>query len=164
MPASENEFRGTMSLYPTGVCVVSAQVDERAPFGITINSFTSLSLEPPLVMWNLQKTSDKYKEWRDAEFFAVNMLRADQKDLSLKFAMRGQSAIDESLLYRAESGCPILSDCLATLECKVHARYEEGDHVIIIGEVLNAKSDPEADPLTFHKGIYGTVDSSPGES
>jgi flavin reductase (DIM6/NTAB) family NADH-FMN oxidoreductase RutF len=159
MPASENEFRATMSLYPTGVCVVSAQVDDQAPFGITVNSFTSLSLEPPLVMWNLQKTSDKYKEWRDAEYFAVNMLRADQEHLSQTFSMRGQSAIDETLLHRGGSGCPILSDCLATLECKVHARYEEGDHVVVIGEVLNVKSDPESDPLTFHKGTYGTVDS-----
>ncbi len=149
-----------MSLYPTGVCVISTQVETQAPFGITINSLTSLSLEPPLLMWNLQKSSDTYKDWRDAEFFAVSMLRADQAYLAQRFAVRGKHGFEEDELARGEAGCPMLGDCLATFECALHARYEEGDHVIMIGEVLAASPRSDAAPLTYHKGLYGSVDTA----
>jgi flavin reductase (DIM6/NTAB) family NADH-FMN oxidoreductase RutF len=149
-----------MSLYPTGVCVVSAEIEGAAPFAITVNSFTSLSLEPPLVMWNLQKTADKYKQWRDAEAFAVNMLRADQAAVAQHFAQRGEGKIAAPDLRYGPNRCPALADCLATLICTVHARYEEGDHVIVIGEVVEMWSDEQAEALTFYKGRYGAVDSA----
>ncbi len=149
-----------MSLYPTGLCVISTQVETQAPFGITINSLTSLSLEPPLLMWNLQKSSDTYKDWRDAEFFAVSMLRSDQAYLAQRFAVRGEHGFEEDELARGEAGCPMLADCLATFECALHARYEEGDHVIMIGEVLAASQCSDAAPLTYHKGLYGSVDTA----
>jgi len=159
MSVSPNEFRAAMSLYPTGVCVISTQVETRPPFGLTVNSLTSLSLEPPLVMWNLQKSSDTYKDWRDADFFAVSMLRADQAHLAKRFALPGQHGFENSELAPGDSACPTLADCLATLECRIHGRYEEGDHVIIIGEVILAASNTDSTPLTFHKGAYGRVDT-----
>jgi len=149
-----------MSLYPTGVCVISTQNETQAPFGITINSLTSLSLEPPLLMWNLQKSSDTYKDWRDAEYFAVSMLRADQAYLAQRFAVCGEHGFAEDELARGEAGCPMLADCLATFECALHARYEEGDHVIMVGEVLATLPRSDAAPLTYHKGLYGSVDTA----
>ena len=160
MTVSPKKFRAAMSSYPTGVCIISTQVEAEPPFGITVNSLTSLSLEPPLVMWNLQKSSDVYKAWRDAEYFAVNMLRADQEHLARRFALRGQHGIEDGELARGETGCPIMADCHATVECKIHVRYEEGDHTIIIGEVINVVADSEASPLTFYKGTYGTVEGT----
>ena len=149
-----------MSLYPTGVCVISTQIETQVPFGITVNSLTSLSLEPPLLMWNLQKSSDTYRDWRDAELFAVSMLRADQAYLAKRFAVRGQHGFEKSELARGDTGCPMLADCLGTFECALHARYEEGDHVIMIGEVLAASPRSDASPLTYHKGLYGSVDTA----
>ncbi len=157
MSVSASEFRATMSLYPTGVCVISTQIETQAPFGITVNSLTSLSLEPPLVMWNLQKSSDTYKDWRDADFFAVSMLRADQAHLAKRFAIRGQHGFEKGELESGDSTYPMLADCLATLECNIHGRYEEGDHVIMIGEVVRAASNTDSAPLTFHRGVYGGV-------
>ena len=148
-----------MSLYPTGVCIISTQIETQVPFGITINSLTSLSLEPPLLMWNLQKSSDTYKDWRDAEFFGVSMLCADQAHLAKRFAVSGQHGFEEDELARGENGCPMLAECLATFECTLHARYEEGDHVIMIGEVLAASPRSDSAPLTYHKGLYGSVDT-----
>ncbi len=148
-----------MSLYPTGVCIIATQIETQAPFGITVNSLTSLSLEPPLLMWNLQKSSDTYKDWRDAEFFGVSMLRIEQAHLAQRFAVRGQHDFEQGELARSETGCPILEECLATFECKLHARYEEGDHVIMIGEVLAASPRSDLAPLTYHKGLYGSVDT-----
>ena len=160
MSVSPNEFRAAMSLYPTGVCVISTRIDSKPPFGITVNSLTSLSLEPPLVMWNLQKSSDTYKDWRDADFFAVSMLRADQGHLAKRFALRGQHGFERGELASGDSTCPMLEDCLATLECRIHGRYEEGDHVIIIGEVIRMASSTDSAPLIFHQGDYGGVDMS----
>jgi len=110
-------------------------------------------------MWNLQKSSDTYKDWRDADFFAVSMLRADQAHLAKRFALPGQHRFEDGELAPGDSDCPTLADCLATLECSIHGRYEEGDHVIIIGEVIGAASNKDSAPLTFHKGTYGRVDT-----
>ena len=149
-----------MSLYPTGVCVISTRIETRSPFGLTVNSLTSLSLEPPLVMWNLQKSSDTYKDWRDADFFGVSMLRTGQGHLARRFALRGQHGFEKGELVGGDSACPLLADCLATLECRIHGRYEEGDHVIIIGEVDRMASNTDSAPLIFHKGVYGGVENS----
>ncbi len=143
-----------MSLYPTGVTVVTTAPEGHIAFGLTVNSFTSLSLDPPLVMWNLQKSSDTYKAWHDADSFAVNFLKAEQTDVCRRYATMGEHELREGDFVEGVSACPLLTDCLASLECKMHARYEEGDHVIIIGEVVNITSQAEADPMVFVKGIF----------
>ncbi len=159
MSVSTDEFKNVMAAYPTGVCVVTTETDTHAPFGMTINSFTSLSLVPPLVMWNLQKQSDTFRAWRDTENFAVNMLRAGQGEISRRFAMRDNHDLDPSEFLRGKSGCPVLEDCLGSLECTMHARHEEGDHVILIGEVIAVYGPTDLMPLTYHNRGYGTVAS-----
>lgn len=157
MSVMQDEFKNTMAAYPTGVCVVTTDTGEQAPFGMTINSFTSLSLTPPLVMWNLQKQSDTFRTWRDTEYFAVNMLKAGQGDISKRFAMRSNHDLAEGEFRRGPTGCPVLEDCLGSLECTIHARHEEGDHVILIGEVVAVYGPAESLPLTYHDRVYGTV-------
>ena len=157
MPEPEIDLRSAMSLYPTGVCVVTMETGEQPAFGMTVNSFTSLSLDPPLVMWNLQKSSDNFKEWREAEGFAVNMLTTEQRALSVRFAGKGNHELQNSELDRGVTGCPLLLNSLANLECRMHARYEEGDHVIMIGEVVSIRTDAAATPLAFLAGRYGNV-------
>lgn len=155
MTISGDDLRLAARLCPTGVAVVTTEPDNLPAFGITINSFTTLSLNPPLVMWNLQKGSGTYREWHEADNFAVNFLKADQQDLSTKHATQGGEALPEESIARGVTNCPMMADCLFSLECKVHARYEEGDHVIMIGEVVNiATPNPDADALIYLKGGY----------
>lgn len=160
MSISSRDFRSTMSLYPTGVAVVTTACEGSAPFGITVNSFTSLSLNPPLVMWNLQKSSDTYASWHNANGFAINFLAATQQDVSAQYARKGKHKLSPDVLFRGKTGCPLLVDCMANLECKMHARYEEGDHVIMIGEVVNVVAGRDEPPLVFHCGNYTTVNDS----
>ena len=157
MSLTKQEFRSAMSLYPTGVAVVTTDPEGHAAFGLTVNSFTSLSLEPALIMWNLQKSSDTYKAWHDVESFAVNFLREEQRDLSAHYARRGDHDLDMDQIVRGSTGCPILADCMANLECKMHARYEEGDHVIIIGEVVAVMAQEDSNPLVFHRSAYTSL-------
>jgi flavin reductase (DIM6/NTAB) family NADH-FMN oxidoreductase RutF len=157
MSISSQDFRSAMSLYPTGVAVVTTECEGSPPFGMTINSFTSLSLSPPLVMWNLQKSSDTYTAWHDTDVFAVNFLRADQNEISSQYARKGEHQLPAEAMKRGVTGCPLLVECMASLECRTHARYEEGDHVIIIGEVVNVVSSNDESPLVFHRGKYTTV-------
>ena len=154
MSFSKQEFRSAMGLYPTGVAVITSEPEGHTAFGMTVNSFTSLSLDPPLIMWNLQKSSDLFRAWRDAETFAVNFLTAAQAGLSSQYARKGEHDLDSASIERGVTECPLLVGSLASMECKMHARYEEGDHVIIIGEVVFVKSNPDEAPLVFHNGGY----------
>ena len=154
MDVSIEQFKSAMSLFPTGVAVITTQPEGHEAFGMTVNSFTSLSLHPPLVMWNLQKSSDTFKAWHNVETFAVNFLRADQAERSAHYARKGEHDLAPDVIERSASGCPLLADSLASLECSLHARHEEGDHVIMIGEVLAIQSQPDAAPLIFHRGNY----------
>ena len=157
MPDLNIDLRPAMSLYPTGVCIVTTETENHAAFGMTVNSFTSLSLNPPLVMWNLQRSSDTFKSWRDAEYFTVNMLKADQQDLAEQYAGKNNHELGDGDFKRGMTGCPHLTDYLAILECKIHARHEEGDHVIMIGEVVSVETNTKASPLTYLGGGYGTI-------
>lgn len=160
MAFDKTEFRSAMSLYPTGVAVITTEADGVPPFGMTVNSFTSLSLEPPLIMWNLQNSSDTYALWHNIKGFAVNFLRDDQKEVSSRFARKNEhQASSGEIRHLDDIECPVLVDCLGVLVCKMHSRYDEGDHVIIIGEVLHIESDERASPLVFHRGGYKTLAS-----
>lgn len=154
MSLCTQSFRSALSLYPTGVAVVSAEPEGYLPFGMTINSFTSLSLTPPLIMWNLQKSSETFKAWHNVKSFTVNFLREDQQEVSTRYARKGEHDMDEESFRQGITDCPMLIDCMANLECTMHARHEEGDHVIIIGEVVNMMTDSDQAPLVFHKGKY----------
>lgn len=154
MTISPDQLRAAMSTYPTGVTVVTTSPDGFPAFGMTVNSFTSLSLEPPLIMWNLQKSSDTLKAWKMSESFAVNFLRDDQAELSNRFAIPDQHQLQQDEAIPGESGCPVLAKCLATLECRIHARHEAGDHIIIIGEVLAITVDNKATPLVYVNNEY----------
>ena len=154
MTISPDQLRAAMSNYPTGVTVVTTAPQGFPAFGMTVNSFTSLSLEPPLVMWNLQKTSDTLQAWKMSEAFVVNFLRHDQAETSNRFAVPGQHNLNDGETREGQFGSPVLTECLASLECRIHARYEEGDHIIMIGEVLATTLDEQAEPLVYVKGSY----------
>lgn len=148
------ELRAALRSYATGVTVVTTRTPENRPVGITVNSFASLSLEPPLVLWNLARRSPSVGAFRQAGWFAVNVLAVDQADLSRRFATPLVDKFQGVDRASGLAGLPLIAGCVASLECRIVQRYAGGDHVIFIGEVqrLNRRSDRE--PLIFLAGEY----------
>lgn len=154
------EFRRVLGHYPTGVTVVTASCPGGLE-GMTIGSFTSVSLEPPLVSFCPARDSDSWIRMRDVGSFCVNVLGDDQADVSATFASKAENRFD-GLTTRVEAtGAPVIEGCLAWIDCRVEAVHAAGDHDIVVGEVVALGTAPaSADacgPLVFLKGGYGRV-------
>ncbi len=147
------EFRRALSCFATGVAVVTALDADRQKAGMTISSFNSVSLDPPLVLWSIAEDSYSYKVFMEAEYFAVNVLAMHQKDLSTRFAQKGTDKFDGIDSREGLHGVPILPEYAACFECRTEHRYEGGDHKIIVGRVLRFE-DRETDPLIFYRGRF----------
>jgi len=143
-------LRDAFGRFATGVTIVTAASSE-GPIAITANSFSSLSLTPPLVLWAPDKSSRRYGHFSQAEHFAIHILEADQSDLCWKIAKDMHGLGQEDLGANPE-GVPILHDCLARFECARHAVHDGGDHEIIVGQVLRAAMSENGDALGFFKG------------
>ncbi len=151
-------LRDVFGRFATGVTVVSTLNGAGEFFGLTANSFTSLSLEPPLVLFCLDYKALSFDAFREADHFVVNVLGEGQEELSVHFA---RSSLDKwnGVAYETwKSGCPVLPDSIAVLECQTVARHEGGDHLIIIGRVEQVRyEEGEVRPLLFYKGRYGAI-------
>ena len=150
------DFRSALGSFPTGVCLVTTLGPEGKPEGLTINSFSSVSLDPPMILWSLARSASSAPVFRDAEYFAVNVLARDDDAISTHFA---RSAPDkfEAFAARFEAGlggAPILKGAAATFECHSRHRYYGGDHIILIGNVEHYVWN-QAAPLLYHRGKYG---------
>ena len=121
---------------------------------MTVNSFASLSLDPPLLLWNLQNDSECFPAFEAADRFTVNVLADDQMDLSNQYAKKGAHTLDENHYRMGRNGCPVLRGALVSLECDLWRRYEGGDHVILVGLVKEMENRPTGNPLLFYGGGY----------
>lgn len=144
------EFRHACSLFATGVAVVTARLGEVC-VGMTINSFASVSLDPPLVLWSLRDMSRARPVFEEAGSFAINILSAEQMPLAQHFATGADDLFKGHELTPSEFGLPLIAEALAHLECRTRHIYDAGDHRILVGEVvgLNAR---EGAPLVFYQG------------
>lgn len=149
------EFRLAMSCFATGVAVATTVDAAGMPTGITISSFNSVSLEPPLVLWSIARDSYSYETFTNARHFAVNVLTAQQQDLSARFAQRGSNKFDGIEYREGLHRVPILADYTACFECSTEHVYEGGDHKIIVGRVLRLH-ESKADPLILYRGQFLT--------
>jgi flavin reductase (DIM6/NTAB) family NADH-FMN oxidoreductase RutF len=151
-------FRNALGLFPTGVTVVTARGRDGRQIGITVNSFTSVSLDPPLISFNLARSLLSLEELLQVESFVVNVLTDSQRHLSLRFACGNSDkwACASSRPGRAVAD-PVLVPHLAAFECSRYAVYEAGDHVIVLGRVLHFEIDEAAAPLVFFRGHYRGV-------
>ena len=154
MTLDNRHFRESMGRFATGVTVMTARGEGLPPLGMTVNSFTSLSLAPPLVMWNIQKNSDCLAMFNCAPGFTANILGQDQEELSRRFASKGDHALAPGEYRIGRSGQVVLKGCLASFECVLWRRYDGGDHVIIIGRVIEMEARPTGKPLLFYGGQY----------
>jgi flavin reductase (DIM6/NTAB) family NADH-FMN oxidoreductase RutF len=157
---SAKDFRATVGAFATGVTVVTTSGEEHG-YGMTANAFSSVSLDPPLVLVCVIAHSEGSEHIRRNGCFAVNILRVEQEPLSRYFASRdrprGRDAFSEVSHRIASSGSPVLDGAVAYLDCRLHTEHEAGDHDIFIGEVLELGVDPEGEPLLFHGGKYKLV-------
>ena len=155
---SPRQFRDALGMFPTGVTVVTARSPRGHQLGITVNSFTSVSLDPPLVLFNLSTSLASLSELLQIDTFAVNVLTDSQSELSARFACAQSDkwASASSRPGRA-TPCPVLVPHLAVFECARYAAHEAGDHMIVIGRVLHFECNESASPLLFFRGRYRGV-------
>ncbi len=148
-----------MRVYPQGVTVVTTQADD-GPKGMTVSSFTSVSLSPPLVLVSIAKGPQLHDPYREAKGFAVNFLADDQKSVSDRFAGRTEARDRfEGLKFKlGESGSPIIDGVRAVIECKTWKVYEGGDHSLIVGEVVGVQQLSNKKPLVYYAQQYTTTE------
>jgi flavin reductase len=157
---TSEDFRGTLGAFATGVTIVTTRGEEH-PYGMTANAFSSVSLDPPLVLVCVKAFSEGADLIRENGIFAVNILAAEQEPLSRYFASkdrpRGRDAFVDIAHKTAASGSPVLEGSVGYLDCSLHETHDAGDHVIVIGEVLALEYTHEVAPLLFHGGGYRYV-------
>jgi len=151
---TESDFRNCMGCYTTGITVVTMTDENNTPHGITINSFSSVSLSPPLVLFSLEKQANTYQYFLNTKSFAVNILAEDQKDISMNFAHPTTAKWDNIKHHSGNNNCPIIEDVLAYTECDIEQIYDGGDHSIIIGRVTDLKILSDGRPLLYNRGKY----------
>jgi flavin reductase (DIM6/NTAB) family NADH-FMN oxidoreductase RutF len=149
-------FRRALGHFPTGVCVVTSQVDG-GRVGMTVSSFNSLSLEPPLVLFSIDAKATSLSLWEKAEGYAINVLAENQKDLSDRFAKLGSKKWEGTTYAEGLFGAPVLPGVAAVLECAAWATHPGGDHVLFIAEVKRFRTSADRRPLVFSKGRYAKL-------
>jgi len=156
---SVKSFTQCLGQFATGVTVVTCCNSQGAPCGITANSFSAVSLDPPLVLWNIAKSSNSLQAYLDAKFYSIHILTAEQQHLSVHFAQSIHTLYEEIAYTRSENGVPVLPGCLARLDCSTHTIHDCGDHYIIVGHVDDFCVEGD-DPLLVFGGNYRSMESS----
>jgi flavin reductase (DIM6/NTAB) family NADH-FMN oxidoreductase RutF len=148
------QYRRVLGHFATGVTILCA-IDDGEPVGIAANSFTSVSLDPPLVAFCAATSSSTWPRIRSAGRFCVNILSEDQEDLCRLFATKGADRFGAVGWRRSEGGSPILEGVLAWIDCTIDAEHDAGDHVIVVGRAHGMDVPEEGRPLLFFRGGYG---------
>ena len=148
-------FRHVLGHYPTGVAVIAAISPAGRPVALTIGSFTSVSLEPPLVAFCPGRDSTSWPGVREAARFCINVLAEDQEEVCRVFARRGGDKFSSVAWHLGAGGAPVIENSLASIDCSLDAEYEAGDHTIVVGRVSRLEVHREIGPLLFVKGGYG---------
>ncbi|APW45126.1 flavin reductase family protein [Rhodoferax antarcticus] len=153
---SSTQFRTALGMFATGVTIVTARTPAGELVGLTANSFNSVSLTPPLVLWSLSQAASSMAAFRQGSHYAINILAADQQALALRFASRSGDRFADLAFTNGRGGAPLISGSVASFECFNRSRYEEGDHVIFVGEVEYCSYRTGASPLLYHSGQFYT--------
>jgi len=154
MPPDAASFRTVLGHFATGVTIITS-MDNDEPIGVAANSFTSVSLEPPLVLFCAGSSSSTWPRIESAGKFAVNMLNEEQEDVCRVFAIPGADRFGRIGWRPSANGSPILHDSLAYVDCEIEATYPGGDHVIVVGRVTGPGVLSTSGPLLFYRGGYG---------
>ena len=159
MPLDTRKFRDVMGTFTTGVTIVTT-MDNKTPHVLRANSFTSVSLSPPLVMFCLGKSSTNFEAFMASDCFAVNILSSQQDALSTRFATFEGDRFDGLNWTAWDTGAPILENVIAAIDCRLEATHDAGDHVIMLGLVVRAEMKNNAPPLLYFKGGYERLETT----
>jgi flavin reductase (DIM6/NTAB) family NADH-FMN oxidoreductase RutF len=153
MPIPKEEFRRVLGHFAAGVTVITTVGDDGKPYGLTATAFTSVSLDPPLVLVCVDKRAESHAHFHTSRVFTVNFLAADQQELSRRFAVSGGDKFSGVQVRQGATGAPVLADVLGHLECRTTDICEGGDHTIFIGQV-EAADARDGEPLLYFRGAY----------
>jgi flavin reductase (DIM6/NTAB) family NADH-FMN oxidoreductase RutF len=154
MTVDSRELRNSLGNFTTGVCLVTALDGAGEAQAITANSFSSVSLDPPLVLWSLQNNSEVFDIFATPRHFAICVLTAAQEALSVRYSQPGGHRLAPEHFSPGENGAPVIADALAVFECELAATHEGGDHTIIVGRVSRFAAEASGEPLVFYRGGY----------
>lgn len=155
-PSNPQALRQALGSFATGVTIVTAMSDTGEPVGFTANSFTSVSLDPPILLVCLAHKALSYRIFRMADSFAVNVLSADQEAIAMRFATKGADKFNDMAWKSGKQGAPLIPDCLARFDCAMHQRVTAGDHDILMGRVIGF-SRHEGSALVYHSGSFRSL-------
>lgn len=159
-PTPALEFRGALGRFATGIAVVAATTPAGEAIGLTVSSFNSVSLDPPLILWSLSLDSPNLPAFRCASHYAVNILAAEQREISDRFASRRSDRFVGLPWRSGLGGAPLIEGCCAWFECANEAQYPGGDHLIFVGHVERFAQGEAESPLIFHSGRYRRLERS----
>ncbi|MGE0666435.1 MAG: flavin reductase family protein [Sphingomonadales bacterium] len=151
-------LRRAFSCFATGVTVVTTHSRAGTPIGLTMNSFSSVSLDPPLILFSLGKKSEQYDDFMSASIFAVNVLCEEQVGLSGRFSTPGDKSFGDIPYDQWETGAPIIPGALAAFDCHIDQRVDAGDHILFICRVVRTEVVSDAAPLLFHRSAYVKIE------
>jgi flavin reductase (DIM6/NTAB) family NADH-FMN oxidoreductase RutF len=150
-------FRNVLGRFATGITVVTGLAEDNTPVGLTVNAFTSLSLDPPLVLFCLDKGTASINAFSKGKAFALNVLGEDQQNLSVNFSTKKEDRFEGMDYVFWGTGVPILNNCLANLECAIDDVHEGGDHLIVVGRVNRLQQSESGKPLLYFNGKYAQI-------
>ena len=157
MTIDTKELRFAFGNFATGITIVTSLDADGEPLGITANSFSSVSLDPPLVLFSVDRGAYSLEAFQISRRFAINILSTDQEDMSSRFAKASVDKWSGVDFETWETGCPILTGSLASFDCRTWQTYDGGDHVIFVGEVEQMSLNTDLEPLLFFRGRYDRV-------
>lgn len=149
-------FRQALGRFATGVTIITTVTPDGKYIGMTANSFNSVSLDPPMVLWSIARNASNYSHFSKCQYFAVHILSGEQKNLSEQFSQKVEDRFSGVDINVGQGGLPLIKDVSAIFQCKMSYQYEGGDHVILVGEVLEF-DQYECEPLIFHSGQYAKL-------
>ncbi|MDQ0268513.1 flavin reductase family protein [Cytobacillus purgationiresistens] len=152
-------FKEVMGNYPTGVTVVTMTDNEGVPLGLTVNSFASVSLDPMLLLWSIDKRVSTYDKFTNTDQFAIHVLASDQAEVCSLFASKGIDRFKNCEWEKSKNDLPIIAGSAGVFQCKTFKTIEAGDHMIIVGEVIDIESNKK-EPLLYHKRKFDGIPAS----
>ncbi|MBL4783284.1 MAG: flavin reductase family protein [Porticoccaceae bacterium] len=159
MTLDAREFRDSLGAFATGITVVTATSADGKKVGCTANSFSSVSLDPPLVLWSIAKNANSFDAFNEAKDFAIHILHEGQEDISRLFSTKEADKFGQADHSEGRASVPVLNDYSVRFECSTEYLYEGGDHIIIVGRV-HEMDNADKEPLGFYKGQYAKIDVS----
>jgi flavin reductase (DIM6/NTAB) family NADH-FMN oxidoreductase RutF len=153
---SPDQFKSALAHFPTGVAILTTKDADSRQVGLTVSSFNSVSLDPQLVLWSIARSTPSYHAFREAPFFCVNVLAASQADVARHFARPCCDKFAGIAHVQHATGIPVLAECAAYLVCRTWNTYDGGDHLIIVGEVIDGAANG-VKPLVFGLGAFCTL-------